>query len=219
MSKNVAVICEGPTERIFVEKLLSKYIPNLSFHPILLGICAGNSCGGGDIIYGRFKDDFAPASKDPRYDYVTTLFDYYGLGAGWPEVEQLDNPRDRVERLESATLELIKTDFPDSEEGAFIPFFLLHEFEGLLFSDTGAMNRVLRQPQEIFDKIIEECGEPEFVNGGVDTAPSKRLKVICGNYPKVKNNRRLSKAVTIEKMRQECPHFRDWLTKLESLTD
>lgn len=219
MSKNVLIICEGKTERVFVTSLLSQYLPHIDFHPFELGQCAGNRCGGGDIRYDRFKNDFAPVYRNPQYDLITTFFDYYGLGNGWPEVEDYEDMRNKVEKLEEKTLECIKVDFPDLSDNLFIPFFILHEFEGLLFSDTEAMHTVLRRPKVLFDNVIEECGEPELINNSPETAPSKRLINICGNYRKVVKGNRVARVTTIEKMRQECPHFNDWLTKLESLTD
>jgi len=214
MSK-VAIICEGKTERLFVNELIKAYLPGLELKGLDIGKCQGKGCGGG-VTYDKFCKDLRPAMND--YDYVTTFFDYYGLGEGWPDPTG-NTPWELVEDLEAKSLEMIHRDFPDLKQGAFIPFFALHEFEALLFSDTQAMHRKLRQPLEKFEAVIQECGEPELINNHPDTAPSKRLKSICDNYRKTVKGMRVAREVTVATMREQCPHFNSWLEKLEALVD
>jgi len=211
----VAIICEGKTERLFVNKLIRAYLPDLDIRGIEIGKCQGKGCGGG-VSYEKFRKDLHAAIND--YDHITTFFDYYGLNYGWPEAEG-NTPWERVEDLEAKTMEAVHKDFPDLPQGVFIPFFALHEFEALLFSDTAAMHRMLRQPLAKFEAVIQECGEPELINNHPDTAPSKRLKNICDNYRKTVKGMRVAREITVATMRQQCPHFNSWLVKLEALVD
>ena len=52
-----------------------------------------------------------------------------------------------------------------------------------------------------------------------ENAPSKRVIAIYSSYRKVIEGTLAARAVGIEKMRQECGHFRNWLEQLQSLPD
>ena len=58
---------------------------------------------------------------------------------------------------------------------------------------------------------------PEDINDSAMTAPSKRVLQAYPDYSKVLHGTLAAQAVGIETMRRECPHFRDWLERLEAL--
>jgi len=211
------VICEGPTELKFINKCLKEHVENIELHPVLLGECQGQDCGGGGVTYARFKKDFYPAANG--YEYVTTFFDYYGLGNDWPKLDSLKSVsrREKVRALEAKIFDQIKVDFPELAK-QFIPFLALHEFEALLYSDTDAMAAVLRREKVLFDAALDECDEPEFINDGPETAPSKRIGHICeGGYRKTVKGMRIARRIPISTMAEKCPHFNSWLQKLKAL--
>jgi hypothetical protein len=47
----------------------------------------------------------------------------------------------------------------------------------------------------------------------------KRVTVIYSKYKKVIEGTDAAKAIGIERMRQECEHFRNWLERLEALSE
>ena len=63
-------------------------------------------------------------------------------------------------------------------------------------------------------KIVKDCGSPEDIDGGVETAPSKRLQSIF-NYKKVADSILVMSDVNIDSLRQSCPHFDEWVGSLE----
>ena len=78
------------------------------------------------------------------------------------------------------------------------------------------------QDKGIKNKMISELrGEvskfstPEHVNNSEQTAPSKRIKRIFGAYQKTTDGMNVANAVGIETMIKRCPHFADWIRKLE----
>jgi len=101
----------------------------------------------------------------------------------------------------------------------FLPYLQLHEFEGLLFSDPTAFAAGIGQRQlaEQFERVRREFATPEDINDDAITAPSKRVLRAYPSYRKVLHGTQAARAVGIEKMRQECPHFRGWVDQLEIL--
>ena len=108
---------------------------------------------------------------------------------------------------------------PTFDRGRFIPFVVLHEFEGLLFSDCAAFSRGIERPDlEIqFANIRNQFPTPEDINDHRDTAPSKRLKALMSSYGKVESGVNAIKEIRLETIRKECPHFNSWIAKLETL--
>jgi len=59
---------------------------------------------------------------------------------------------------------------------------------------------------------------PEDINDDPATAPSKRIIQVCPSYRKVVQGTTAARRIGIEAMRRECPHFRNWLEQLETLS-
>jgi hypothetical protein len=95
----------------------------------------------------------------------------------------------------------------------------LHEFEGLLFSDPAAFARGINQLNLAgqLQSIRQGFPTPEDIDDSPITAPSKRVLQLCPSYRKVLNGTQAAAAVGINTMRRECPHFRNWLDRLEQL--
>ena len=95
----------------------------------------------------------------------------------------------------------------------------MHEYEGLLFSDPDAFAQSIRQLAYRFHEVRNEFATPEDINNDPLTAPSKRVIDIYSAYSKVIEGTLAARAVGIQKMREECPHFRGWLERLEDLPE
>lgn len=103
-------------------------------------------------------------------------------------------------------------------ERRFIPYFAMHEFEALLFSDVAVLGDSLSIKLEEVKKIIDECGSPEQINNKRETAPSKRLDTLKpkGSFRKTIEGITIAEKIGIDKMREHCPLFDAWLKTLES---
>lgn len=100
----------------------------------------------------------------------------------------------------------------------FIPNLLLHEFEALLltriepFEQWTDDDRVL-EPLRAARRTLE----PEDVNDGPQTAPSKRILSAMRGYQKTFHGPLIACDIGLDAIRDACPHFDRWLRRLEAL--
>jgi hypothetical protein len=98
----------------------------------------------------------------------------------------------------------------------------LHEFEALLLSDPGKFacyyDGHQRQIQAIVD-LCSEFGTPERIDDGEETAPSKRIGRQIPEYLGAKPTAGpiIAEHIGLKVMREKCPHFNQWLNRLEVL--
>jgi len=216
----VVIVVEGQTEQTFVRDVLA---PQMGFKGIYLHAALIGKPGhkGGDIRFERAKEDIGNFLKQRPDIHISTMFDYYRLEAGWPGNVRTPGRQTAIEKakkVETETSAKIKELFPDHNvDGRFIPYIEMHEFEALLFSDASILaNKLDVNPSNIED-ILDECGEPEEIDDGPDTTPSKRLISLYSSYRKVAMGKTISEAVGVQVIRQKCPHFDNWVTKIEQL--
>jgi hypothetical protein len=217
------VIVEGQTEESFVKGPLAESLwpRNVLLTPIILGV-PGHK--GGKTSYARLQKDLLKQLKQDSSGYCSTMIDFYGLGKGFPGIPappHLTNVQ-KVEHIEEA----IKTDIcehiPDFRADVrLIPYLSLHEFEGLLFSDPDSLSVALKQPDlaKDFRDVRNDFPTPEDINDSLEGAPSKRLMAICPSYRKVIEGTLAATGVGVERMREECQHFRKWLERLGAISD
>ena len=66
-------------------------------------------------------------------------------------------------------------------------------------------------------KVLDEFSNPEEINDNPDSSPSKRIQRIFPEYNKVFYGSLIAQRIGIEKIREKCGHFDEWLSKLENL--
>jgi len=195
----LGISVEGPTEERFIKILLQ---PHLSQKDIYVTPVSIN----GNVSIDRVRHELKNLAYN--FDFITTFYDFYGF-KGKVEAETKMT-------LESKIAESIKEDI----RGKLIPYVQMYEFEGLLFSSPEAIASVLQGGSlNIWATSIlaEFSNNPEKVNDSYETAPSKRLEKYT-NYRKTTHGPNISQEIGLEKMRQMCSGFDDWLTKLEKLS-
>jgi len=156
---------------------------------------------------------------------ATTMVDYYGLPKegdrarpGRRQAEAVAAP-DRAGTMERALLADIASAMDgDFHARRFIPFVTMHEFEGLLFSDCAAFASGVARPdlQARFQEIRDQFATPEDINDSPITAPSKRILALMPGYDKRLFGCLAVLEIGLAKINEECPHFRDWLARLEA---
>ena len=69
------------------------------------------------------------------------------------------------------------------------------------------------------DSLVEMVGDtcPELINDGAETAPSKRILKQIPEYDKVTAGWTVVEQIGLATLRHKCPHFNEWLTRLEQL--
>ena len=103
------------------------------------------------------------------------------------------------------------------DEGRFVPFVLMHEFEALLFSDCVRFADAIGRPgvADELQGVREQFGTPEEIDDSPQTAPSKRIRRLVAGYDKPFMGNLAVLEIGLEKIRSECRHFDGWLTRLE----
>ena len=146
------------------------------------------------------------------FDRVTSLVDFYGFrGKGTDTVDQLE------QRLFTEIDARIGRSWDQSR---VFPYVQMHEYEGLLFTDAEAFAVVPNATRAIIERLREMragFGTPEDVNDSNETAPSKRIESLLPRYQKVVHGPDIIAAIGLEAVREECPRFNGWLSRLESL--
>ena len=116
--------------------------------------------------------------------------------------------------------EAMKKDIPDKVRYRFIPYIQLHEFECLLFSDISVIKDHFDDSEfKNYNYLLETSKQypnPEDINNGSDTAPSKRLGNILENYDKVVYGSLLAQEIGLDTIRKKCPRFNVWIENLLS---
>jgi hypothetical protein len=100
----------------------------------------------------------------------------------------------------------------------FVPFVVMHEFEGLLFSDCAGLSRGIGRPHLAADlqKVRDQFLSPEDIDDSPLTAPSKRLLSPLPGYEKPLLGNLAALEIGLARIRQECRHFDEWVTRLEA---
>lgn len=221
---------EGETEETFVNEVLCEHLGTVGFNEVSARI-VGNSRlrhrRGGIRGWDSVKRDILRHLRQDSLAYSTTLVDYYALpqsGPGaWPGRAAAAN---QVAALKAGIVEdAIAADIKAEMGGdsffpnRFIPFVMVHEFEGLLFSDCVAFTRAIGRPElaVAFQAIRDAFATPEEINDSPVTAPSKRVEGLIGNYEKPLMGTLGVLGIGLPRIRQECPHFDGWLLTLEAL--
>lgn len=215
---NVVAIVESRTEQVFVERVLAPYLGTKNIFITATQISKPGQKGG-DVKFSRAENDIGRFLKQRPDTYVTQFFDYYGLKE-WPSLDLIGHQShtEIAELLNNAASEQVTLKYGAYQaQHRFIPYMAMHEFEALLFSDEAILAEALDVELEQITSIIETCGEPEKINNSRETAPSKRLNQLkpSGKFKKTTEGISIAEQIGVEKMRQRCPLFNQWLNQLE----
>lgn len=217
----VHVICEGQTEEMFVKELLQ---PALTPKGVLLipALVGRPGHKGGNFKFGRLYVDIEKRLLGDKTSFCTTFFDYYGLPQSFPGKHAGTNYTDiakKAETVQQAMIEELTKKLGVDPMRRFIPFVQMYEFEALLFSSPNAFARGIDkeelEPQ--LSKIANQFETPEHINNSYKTAPSKRIEALIPDYQKPILGILAALEIGLNAMRDNCPLFNNWLTKLEAL--
>lgn len=219
-------IVEGATEKRFIDEVLAPYLANkcifVTSSENITSVSHGRISGkGGDIRFSRLEHQITKFLKGRADLYVATFSDYYGVHE-WPGLDRIpDNamPGEIAAILNQAAIDKLVHDEPQLRcDSRYLPFTAVHEFEALLFSNPDILEREIHAYPGSVKAILRECGSPEQINTGKETAPSKRIMSLAKiPYSKVTNGIEIAKMITVDTMRERCPLFDEWLKKIEPL--
>ena len=219
---------EGETEETFVNEILAPHLIGFGYHKIsarLVGNARMRDRRGGIRSWLSVRKDILNHLKEDVGCLTTTMVDYYALpqtGDGaWPGRQAASAVPfiQKAVTIENAlSADIIAELGDDFDPGRFIPFVMMHEFEGLLFSDCQQFGAGIGRPQLAvhFQQIRDQFNTPEEINDSPMTAPSKRVEALVPGYEKPLLGSLAILAIGLNAVRAECPHFNDWISYLEA---
>ena len=224
---DVAAIVEGQTEQVFVRDHLAAHLGGrgISIWPRLPGRVVRR---GGVRVWETVRGDILRTLKERRGRICTTMFDFYAMPRDWPgRTGAATMPLDQKgSHVEQALLDdLAEHAGEDFRRELFVPYVQVHEFEALLFADVNKMAEVLAAVSTIgqnhlsnrFQAILAEAGQAEAINDNYDSCPSRRITGLVRAYRKPLYGPIIVGKIGLDVLRAACPHFGQWLTRLESL--
>ena len=215
------ITVEGQAEKEFADRALKPHLAGYAIDVRSRVVVTNRKLGkrGGILDFDKIRGDISRLMKEDRHGEArfTTMVDLYALPAefpGWAEAHKKSDPVDRVAVLERA----LASEFAESR---FIPFIQLHEFEALLYCDLGELQRRIANSESGIKALQKDVLnlEPEEINEGATTAPSKRIirHVPIYERNKVRVGAPAAAAIGLNNLRTKCPHFGNWLSGLEAL--
>jgi len=225
------VIVEGETEETFVNELLAPHLYKKGFLAVsakLMGNARKRDRRGGIRPWPGVREEIIRHLNTDKNIYVSTMVDYYALPGGennpnaWPGRFQAVslNFDDKAQHVEAKLQQDLATYSPQSfKTERFIPYIMMHEFEGLLFSDCKELaSSIAREDLATrFQNIRDRYPSPEEINDSPQTHPSQRIKDLMPEYQKPLHGNLAAIAIGLETFRQECPGFRRWLERIEGI--
>ena len=212
---------EGQTEEAFVNSVLAPHLYAVGYTSVsarLVGNARQRGWRGGGRSWEAVRKGILNHLQNDQTALSTTMVDYYGLPRTWPGRE--GPPRhatlsERAATVERAVLEDISTAI--GHPPRFVPYVVMHEFEGLLFSDPDRFAQSLGKPDLAPElrAIRHEFQTPEDINDSPDTAPSKRVLNLYSGYQKPVNGVLAMAELGLDTVREACPLFNAWISTLE----
>lgn len=226
--KYINIIAEGSTEEAFVKDVLVEHFASfnkfLSVRRIETGWDRINRkpVKGGLLKYSKLKNDilrWIGSDRGKANTWYTTFVDLYAfpkdsLSPYDDRIQRIANPYSKITELEDAIAK-------DINHPAFIPYVQLHEFEALIMVDPDRLLTMYPDCQIGINRLKKDIRgmNPEEINESPQTAPSKRIIKYLPGYEgqKAQVGPLVAEDIGLHLLRQHCPHFNEWITRLEGL--
>ncbi len=224
MARVIALV-EGETEETFVNEVLSTHLYAHGCQAVDARRMGFGNRRGGIVDWPTAKRDILRHLKQDRDRLVTTMVDFYALprgdSNGWPgRAEAGALPFSRKATFVEAAIhaEIVAEMGRNFDSSRFLPFVMMYEFEGLLFSDCALFAEGIGEPELAadFQAIRDQFASPEEINDSPQTAPSKRIEALVPGYTKPLLGTLAALEIGIPAILAECPHFRDWVGALKA---
>lgn len=226
--KYVNIIVEGNSEENFVNDVLVKHFAAMDIYVSARKIRTGwdklnkKPAKGGLLKYSKFRNDvnrWIESDKGRPNTFFTSFIDLYAFpkdkDSPYKEtIQKISNPYDKISALENA----IKDNIGNA---SFIPYVQLHEFEAFLLVEPDRLLTMYPDDSSGINKLKTNIGttSAELINESPETAPSKRIIKHIPAYEgqKAQVGPMIAEDIGLTKLRESCPHFNEWITKLENL--
>jgi hypothetical protein len=156
------------------------------------------------------KEDQDP---DARFSMMIDLYhlphDFRGYAAGMARPTGWE----QAEALEQSLQEAV-------DDSRFVPYLQVHEFEALVLTDPARIESLYPARAAGLVPLCDECRvyqSPEEINHGHNTHPKARIWQRVPEYDENVAGPLLAEDIGLPRLRAACPHFGQWLTRLEQL--
>ena len=218
--KRVIILVEGDCEIILMKKLVIPYLYQAiemlgssevgwSIEPVKITTNRVLNKKGGNISFVYLVNDIKRFSSQ-KCTLITTFFDFFRLPVDFPG-DTKDGSR--VSDLEVAIKVALEKEVSCLPE--FLPYIQMYEFEALLFSGIEGFELLVDDEDKLgkIRSIMQAYPNPEEINGGTETAPSKRLGNIY-DYDKTSDSELILEMIGLDVIYNKCPRFSEWLDNL-----
>jgi len=218
---------EGETEETFMKDVLASHLQSRGYTKVsarLLGNARQRDRRGGIRSWSSTRTDILNHLKEDSGCIVTTMVDYYALpqtgDRAWPgrqAASGLPFSQKAASVEDSLHVEICQELGSRFQKKRFIPFVIMHEFEGLLFSNCERFGEGIGRPDLIprFQAIRNEFETPEEINDSPNTAPSKRVQDLFPSYQKPLLGTLAILEIGLDVIQAECLHFCSWIKRFE----
>jgi Domain of unknown function (DUF4276) len=221
------VSVEGQTEETFVSEILRPHLQSFGYASVnarLMGNPRLRSRRGGVRKWPEVLRELTAHLSEDRQVILGLMVDYYGMPAspddGWPgrQIASALPMRERGRAVEAAIAEMVREAMGSAfDRRRFVPCVVMHEFEGLLFSDCQGFAEAMGNPALAprLQAIRDQFSTPEEINDSPKSAPSKRVQDIMSRYEKPLFGVRAVRRIGLATIARECQHFGTWIWRLE----
>jgi len=223
--REILIVTEGQTEQKFVSSILIPYFSEQGiYHIYPKTIRTSKDHYGGLVNYGRLKDDINRHMRSKNGAIITTFLDFYRVPESMPNYDECRRKRNVDERI-NCLISFLEEDTEVLNNNIFLPYLQKHEFEALLFSEITWAAAVLNtNGQNELQKVLNNFPNPENINEGNETAPSKRLINIfrehsSERYDKIIYGELISSQIGMDIMMEQCPGFANWINDIVKLAN
>lgn len=211
------IVVEGQAEETFIHEVLALHLAQFNVGAVARRVEFSRKREqihrGGLLAYPKLKRDVTHWLEQDRHALVTTMVDLYALPEDFPkraEAAKFKKPLEKVSFLEQAF-------GGDIGSGHFIPNIQLHEFEALLFVNIRGLRSYYPEYAGEITKLEAATANlnPEEIDEGRTTAPSKRILNHVPIYDKVIGGSLMVIDLGLKAIRARCQHFDQWVAGLE----
>ena len=219
------IIAEGDTEQRFVKNVLAPHLAAFNVFADARSVLTSRdkrtekAYRGGVTNYEKARNDIMSWLKEdtnPECRF-TTMFDLYALPNKFPGYAEAHLQQDAYKKIEILE-KYMKKDIGDNR---FIPYIQLHEFEALILASPKKLGEEYLEHDQAIANLVAmmEGKNPELINDGPETAPSKRILNEIPEYDKAMAGPAVAGKIGIKTLRERCRHFHEWLSALEQLNE
>lgn len=213
MKKRLVFIVEGNTEVAFIYKRVIPYLMSKGYRNARNAqkITTNRQLNkkGGVASFKSLSNEVKKIAAQ-RNVLITTLLDFFRLPNNFPNYT---TDSKKISAIEHG----VRHGIQGVDPSIFYPYIQRHELETLMYTSMDGFEIVCDEKRELdqLRAIVESYDNPEDINSGAETSPSKRLIKIFPKYEKVLYGELIFEALEIDAIRTRCPRFNDWIQILE----